>query len=132
MILVKDSLIVKSQQNRIELVTRCDLVQMGGLEDFPLPTKIETLVRSSARRNLKSTKDKEMSKKRSLSWSSLTNPSRQSMSAKSSLEIYQLYLLTNFKNTPDQNVSLYSNKNSKVHHLLHRTQQRSIFSINKS
>ncbi|CAB4056705.1 unnamed protein product [Lepeophtheirus salmonis] len=50
-----------------------ELSRISGFSDFPLPEKIEGFVRPG-RRNLKSTKQKDMAKKRSKSWSCLTNP----------------------------------------------------------
>ncbi len=49
-----------------------DLAQFHGIGDFPLPRKIDTLIKS--KRTLKSTKAKEM-QKRSKSWSSLPETS---------------------------------------------------------
>lgn len=69
----EDTEVLKERQELVKSKKPSELAQMSGLEDFPLPTRIETLVRP--KRNLRSTKDKEMSKKRSLSWSNLTNPS---------------------------------------------------------
>ena len=53
---------LKSRQHLVESKTPAELGQISGLSDFPVPTRIQTLVRPK-KRNLKSTEEKEMSKK---------------------------------------------------------------------
>ena len=69
----EDPEVLAERQELVKTKKPAELAEIHGLSDFPLPQRIETLVRPG-RRTLKSTKDKDMSKKRSLSWSSLTNP----------------------------------------------------------
>ena len=54
---------LKQRQDLVQSTTPAELGQIRGLSDIPLPAKIETLVRPS-RRTLKSTKDKELQKRR--------------------------------------------------------------------
>ena len=58
----EDEEVLKSRQQLVESKTPAELGQITGLSDFPVPTRIQTLVRSK-KRTLKSTEDKELSKK---------------------------------------------------------------------
>eukprot|EP00092_Neocalanus_flemingeri_P008461 GFUD01009118.1.p1 GENE.GFUD01009118.1~~GFUD01009118.1.p1 ORF type:complete len:1981 (+),score=531.91 GFUD01009118.1:270-6212(+) len=62
--------LLKSRQELVESKTPAELGQINGLSDFPVPEKIQTLMRSK-KRVLKSTEEKEMSKKVSGSAQSL-------------------------------------------------------------
>jgi len=67
---VEDDSVLKSRQELIESKTPAELGQINGLSDLPVPTRIQTLMRSK-KRVLKSTEEKEMSKKVSGSAKSL-------------------------------------------------------------
>jgi len=66
----EDESILKSRQELVESKTPKELGQINGLSDLPVPTRIQTLMRSK-KRVLKSTEEKEMSKKVSGSAQSL-------------------------------------------------------------
>ena len=55
--------ILQARQELTRTKTPNELGQIHGLDDFPLPQKIDTLMRPS-KRNLKSTKAKDEEKKR--------------------------------------------------------------------
>ena len=57
-----DESVLKSRQEIVESKTPMELGQINGLSDLPVPTRIQTLMRSK-KRVLKSTEEKEMSKK---------------------------------------------------------------------
>lgn len=59
---------LKARQEMVKTMKPSELSQIHGLADFPLPKQIDTLVRPS-KRNLKSTKAKEMQKRRYGAWS---------------------------------------------------------------
>ncbi|QQP35641.1 Uncharacterized protein FKW44_023923, partial [Caligus rogercresseyi] len=59
----EDPELLKERRELVGSKTPAELSRIGGFSDFPLPEKIEGLVRPS-RRNLRSTKQKDMSKKR--------------------------------------------------------------------
>merc|ERR1712106_436615 len=65
-----DDTVLKSRQELVESKTPAELGQINGLSDLPVPTRIQTLMRSK-KRVLKSTEEKEMSKKVSGSAQSL-------------------------------------------------------------
>merc|ERR1712106_278929 len=65
-----DESVLKSRQEIVESKTPMELGQINGLSDLPVPTRIQTLMRSK-KRVLKSTEEKEMSKKVSGSAQSL-------------------------------------------------------------
>ena len=54
---------VKARQELVKSMTPLQLGQIRGLSDFPLPKQLDSLVRPS-KRNLKSTKAKELQKRR--------------------------------------------------------------------
>ena len=54
---------LKSRQELVKTMKPSKLSQFQGIGDFPLPSRIETLVRPG-KRNLKSTKEKELQKRR--------------------------------------------------------------------
>ena len=58
----EDEDVLKSRQHLVETKTPAELGQINGLSDFPVPTRLQTLGRSK-KRNLKSTEEKEMSKR---------------------------------------------------------------------
>merc|ERR1712223_834125 len=58
----EDEEVLKSRQQLVETKTPAELGQINGLSDFPVPTRLQTLGRSK-KRNLKSTEEKEMSKR---------------------------------------------------------------------
>ena len=58
----EDPDVLKQRQELTETSKPMELSQMKGLSDFPLPTRVETLVRPN-KRVLKSTEEKQMSKK---------------------------------------------------------------------
>ena len=58
----EDDTVLKSRQELVESKTPAELGQINGLSDLPVPTRIQTLMRSK-KRVLKSTEEKEMSKK---------------------------------------------------------------------
>ena len=58
----EDESVLKSRQELVESKTPMELGQINGLTDLPVPTRIQTLMRSK-KRVLKSTEEKEMSKK---------------------------------------------------------------------
>merc|ERR1740128_1431656 len=66
----EDDTVLKSRQELVESKTPAELGQINGLSDLPVPTRIQTLMRSK-KRVLKSTEEKEMSKKVSGSAQSL-------------------------------------------------------------
>merc|ERR1719334_1847896 len=66
----EDESVLKSRQEIVESKTPMELGQINGLTDLPVPTRIQTLMRSK-KRVLKSTEEKEMSKKVSGSAQSL-------------------------------------------------------------
>nr|XP_040577522.1 titin homolog isoform X4 [Lepeophtheirus salmonis] len=68
-----DPEVLEERREAVRSKTPAELSRISGFSDFPLPEKIEGFVRPG-RRNLKSTKQKDMAKKRSKSWSCLTNP----------------------------------------------------------
>ncbi len=53
---------LKERQKLVEKSKPAELAQFQGIADFPLPRKIDTLIKS--KRNLKSTKAKESQKRR--------------------------------------------------------------------
>ena len=55
--------VLQARQELTRTKTPNELGQMHGLDDFPLPEKLDTLMRPS-KRNLKSTKEKQEEKKR--------------------------------------------------------------------
>ena len=59
----EDPEILQARQELTRTKTPNELGQIHGLDDFPLPQKIDTLMRPS-KRNLKSTKAKDQEKKR--------------------------------------------------------------------
>ena len=59
----EDPEILQARQELTRTKTPNELGQIHGLDDFPLPKKIDTLMRPS-KRNLKSTKAKDEEKKR--------------------------------------------------------------------
>merc|ERR1719328_32866 len=67
----EDPEVLQARQTLTRTKTPNELGQIHGFDDIPLPQKLDTLMRPS-KRNLKSTKDKQEEKKRSLSLSSLT------------------------------------------------------------
>jgi hypothetical protein len=54
---------LKARQELVNSMNPAELSKMHGISDFPLPRQIDSLVRPS-RRQLKSTKDKELQKRR--------------------------------------------------------------------
>jgi len=70
----EDETVLKSRQDLVESKTPKELGQINGLSDLPVPTRIQTLMRSK-KRVLKSTEEKEMSKKVSGSAQSLPSMS---------------------------------------------------------
>eukprot|EP00090_Calanus_glacialis_P017720 TRINITY_DN2752_c0_g1_i5.p1 TRINITY_DN2752_c0_g1~~TRINITY_DN2752_c0_g1_i5.p1 ORF type:complete len:1757 (-),score=501.37 TRINITY_DN2752_c0_g1_i5:475-5592(-) len=66
----EDETVLKSRQELVESKTPKELGQINGLSDLPVPTRIQTLMRSK-KRVLKSTEEKELSKKVSGSAQSL-------------------------------------------------------------
>ena len=58
----EDEEVLKSRQQLVENKTPAELAAISGLSDIPVPTRIQTLMRTK-KRNLKSTEEKEMSKK---------------------------------------------------------------------
>jgi len=66
----EDESVLKSRQELVESKTPMELGQINGLSDLPVPTRVQTLMRSK-KRVLKSTEEKEMSKKVSGSAQSL-------------------------------------------------------------
>merc|ERR1712223_1501448 len=70
----EDEEVLKSRQQLVESKTPAELGQINGLSDFPVPTRLQTLGRSK-KRNLKSTEEKEMSKRVSGSAKSLPDMS---------------------------------------------------------
>merc|ERR1719309_200112 len=70
----EDESVLKSRQELVESKTPMELGQINGLTDLPVPTRIQTLMRSK-KRVLKSTEEKEMSKKVSGSAQSLPSMS---------------------------------------------------------
>jgi len=66
----EDEEILKSRQQLVETKTPAELGQISGLSDFPVPSRLQTLVRPK-KRTLKSTEEKEMNKKVSGSAKSL-------------------------------------------------------------
>ena len=64
----EDPEVLKERQEMTRSKTPSELAQIHGLSDFPLPQKLDTLVRPS-KRNLKSTKEKQLDKKRRYSFS---------------------------------------------------------------
>ena len=58
----EDEEVLRSRQQLVETKTPAELGQINGLSDFPVPTRLQTLGRSK-KRNLKSTEEKEMSKR---------------------------------------------------------------------
>jgi len=66
----EDESVLKSRQEIVESKTPMELGQINGLSDLPVPTRVQTLMRSK-KRVLKSTEEKEMSKKVSGSAQSL-------------------------------------------------------------
>ena len=59
----EDPEVLKERQDLVKSLKPSELGNIGGLSDFPLPEKLDTLMRPS-KRNLKSTKKKEESKRR--------------------------------------------------------------------
>ena len=59
----EDPEVLQARQTLTRTKTPNQLGQIHGLDDIPLPQKLDTLVRPS-KRNLKSTKDKQQDKKR--------------------------------------------------------------------
>ena len=59
----EDPEILQARQELTRTKTPNELGQIHGLDDFPLPQRIDTLMRPS-KRNLKSTKAKDQEKKR--------------------------------------------------------------------
>ena len=59
----EDPEVLQARQTLTRTKTPNQLGQIHGLDDFPLPQKLDTLMRPS-KRNLKSTKDKQEEKKR--------------------------------------------------------------------
>ena len=59
----EDPEVLQARQEITRTKTPNELGQIHGLSEFPLPEKIDTLMRPS-KRNLKSTKEKQMDKKR--------------------------------------------------------------------
>merc|ERR1712042_342436 len=70
----EDESVLKSRQELVESKTPMELGQINGLTDLPVPTRIQTLMRSKER-VLKSTEEKEMSRKVSGSAQSLPSMS---------------------------------------------------------
>jgi len=70
----EDESVLKSRQEIVESKTPMELGQINGLSDLPVPTRVQTLMRSK-KRVLKSTEEKEMSKKVSGSAQSLPSMS---------------------------------------------------------
>merc|ERR1711970_443639 len=66
----EDESVLKSRQEIVESKTPLELGQINGLSDLPVPTRVQTLMRSK-KRVLKSTEEKEMPKKVSGSAQSL-------------------------------------------------------------
>jgi len=66
----EDEDVLKSRQQLVETKTPAELGAISGLSDLPIPTRIQTLVRPK-KRTLKSTEEKQMSKKVSGSAKSL-------------------------------------------------------------
>jgi len=62
--------ILMSRKDLVESKKPMELSEIHGISDFPIPERVETLLRPK-KRVLKSTEEKEMSKKVSRSWSSL-------------------------------------------------------------
>ncbi len=60
---VEDPEVLEERREAVKSKTPAQLSRMSGLADFPLPEKIDTLMRPS-KRNLKSTKQKEQQKRR--------------------------------------------------------------------
>ena len=58
----EDEDVLKSRQQLVESKTPAELGNISGLSDIPVPTRIQTLMRTK-KRNLKSTEEKAMSKK---------------------------------------------------------------------
>ena len=63
----EDPEVLKERQDLVKSMKPSELGNIGGLSDFPLPEKLDTLMRPS-KRNLKSTKKKEESKRRWVTW----------------------------------------------------------------
>jgi hypothetical protein len=55
--------VIKERQELVKSRTPAQLSTIGGLSEFPLPERIDTIMRPS-KRNLKSTKQKEEQKRR--------------------------------------------------------------------
>ena len=64
----EDPEVLKERQEMTRSKTPSELAKIHGISDFPLPQKLDTLVRPS-KRNLKSTKEKQLDKKRRYSFS---------------------------------------------------------------
>jgi len=79
----EDEDVLKSRQQLVETKTPAELGAISGLSDLPIPTRIQTLVRPK-KRTLKSTEEKQMSKKVSGSAKSL--PEMSGFSIPSSLK----------------------------------------------
>ena len=62
----EDPDVLKERQDLVKNMKPAQLGNIGGLSDFPLPEKLDTMMRPS-KRNLKSTKKKEESKRRYIS-----------------------------------------------------------------
>jgi myosin heavy subunit len=71
---------LKVRQELIKTNTPAQLAKIGGVGDFA------SLLRPAQKRTLKSTKDKELNKKRSKSWSSLPDQSRLRSAVPASLQ----------------------------------------------
>merc|ERR1719450_461689 len=71
---IDDEDVLKSRQQLVENKTPAELAAISGLSDIPVPTRIQTLMRTK-KRNLKSTEEKELSKKVSGSAKSLPDMS---------------------------------------------------------
>merc|ERR1712227_137972 len=71
---IDDEEVLKSRQQLVENKTPAELAAISGLSDIPVPTRIQTLMRTK-KRNLKSTEEKELSKKVSGSAKSLPDMS---------------------------------------------------------
>lgn len=66
----QDPEMIAQRQELVKTYKPNELGNINGLDEFPLPAMVETLVRPS-KRHLKSTKEKGEMKKRSKSWTSL-------------------------------------------------------------
>jgi len=75
-----DEEVLKARQELIKTNTPSQLAKIGGVGD------IASLVRPAQKRNLKSTKEKELDKKRSKSWSSLPENSTLRSAVPASLQ----------------------------------------------